>query len=74
MEGIAKTRVWDLPAVSEMRPKNPSKNHHIFDGFWEPVGTHLGIKNPSKMDPKSTRNFIDFLIDFYIKFGTILGG
>ena len=45
MEGIAKTKVRGLGDSTEMCPKNPSKIHYIFNGFWEAVGLNFTSKN-----------------------------
>ena len=73
MEGIATIRVWDFPVASELCPKTPPIIHQTFDGYWMPVGVHLGIQNHATTHPKSHPTFIDFLIELYMNVGAFWG-
>ena len=75
MEGQCKN---EGPGLSRGVPKCAKKllrkTHRILGDFWRLLAAPGVPKSPQKNDPKSHRKCVDFLMDFWVDFGTILGG
>ena len=60
-------------APPQADPKFPSKINQNLSGFWIVFGRVSGAILDLKIDQKSIKNRIDFLIDFLIGLGMLFG-